>query len=98
MKLAAAFGLALFVVVTASIAAVASDGAAPVHHHRIHQHHKHLREAVHEPYSPPATAFFPPFAVASPAHRAKTADDCYDGLSRNPDCCNYGCIDNGRGR
>ena len=58
--------------------------------HATAQHHRALRH-VHEAqrYAIPwgATAFVPPVPAVK-------LDDDSDGLSRNPEDCNRGCIDN----
>ena len=88
MRFAAIVGLALCVALSAPIAANAFDGAAPIHRHRIYMH-----QAVRGLFNTAATALSPPFAIV-PAAPAVKSDDNYDGLSREPDQCNRGCIDN----
>jgi len=66
-----------------------SAGAAVIHKHRIHLH-----QAVHGSFNPAATALAPRFTIVPAAPAAKSDDDKYEGLSRNRDDCNYGCIDN----
>jgi hypothetical protein len=58
-----------------------------MHKHRVHMHHV-VRGSLKA-----ATALAPPFAIVP---TARSHDDKYDGLSRDSDDCNYGCIDNGR--
>jgi hypothetical protein len=55
--------------------------ATAQHHHPLH----HLRQEQRYAIPKSATAFVPAVRV----------DDDSDGLSRNPDECNRGCIDNG---
>jgi hypothetical protein len=89
MRLAVTLALALCVALPAPITANASDGVTPVHQHRIH-----TRQVVRESFNPAATVLTPPFAIV-PAAAAAKSDDGHDGLSRDRDKCNYGCIDNG---
>ena len=88
MRLPATIALALCVALSAPIAANAFDGAALIHKHRIHMH-----QVVRRLFNPAATALSIPFAMF-PAAPAVKSDDNYDGLSRDPDQCNRGCIDN----
>jgi hypothetical protein len=93
MKLSVAAALAL-VVLTVPVAANAYDGAAPIHRQRIHSHHAYgaVQTEKIEPGSTaqipaePAPSFFPHIAPNLPGQRDT------DGLSRNPDDCNKGCI------
>lgn len=87
MRLASTLALVLCAALPAPIAANAFDGVAPIHKHRINMHH-----AVRGPLNPAATALTPPLAIV-PAAPAVKSDDNYDGLSRDPDQCNRGCID-----
>lgn len=81
--------LALCVAIPAPIAANANDGVSAIHKHRVRMH-----PVVHGSFNPAATALAPRFTMA-PAAPATTSDDGFDGLSRDPDKCTYGCIDNG---
>ncbi len=89
MRLSAAAALALGVILAAPI-----DGTASVHKHRFHAHHayKAVQSGKIEPRSTaqipaePAPSFFPHIA---PTIRGQGDTD---GLSRNPDDCNKGCI------
>jgi hypothetical protein len=93
MKLSVAAALAL-VVLTVPVAANAYDGAAPIHRQRIHSHHAYgaVQTEKIEPGSTaqipaePAPSFFPHIAPNLPGQGDT------DGLSRNPDDCNRGCI------
>ena len=89
MRLATLLALALSVAVTAPSAAVASERVTGMHEHRVHMHHV-LRGSFKA-----ATALAPPFAIVPTAPAATYDHDKYDGLSRDSDDCNYGCIDNG---
>ncbi|MCI4679401.1 hypothetical protein K9U39_14815 [Rhodoblastus acidophilus] len=81
--LAAAFGLVLF----ASTAIAAQEGA-PRHHHR--PRHHGVRPA------PPADARYPvgERGTVAPSPRGNSEPEAGDGpgLSRDPDDCNMGCI------
>ena len=66
------------------LASAFEDGSAAVY-----KHARHVRHAAGMEISPSATALAPTWAMFS-AGRVKETD----GLSRNPDDCNYGCIDN----
>jgi hypothetical protein len=76
--------LALSFALAAPVSAYAYDGSAPGH-----QQSGRVSHAAHVKISPTATALAPTWAM-SPAGRVPETD----GLSRNPDDCNYGCIDN----
>ena len=89
MRHVATLVLALCVALPAPGAAIASDNFGAIHRHRVHLH-----PVVHGSFNPAATALAPQFTIA-PAALAATPDDGFDGLSRDPDKCNYGCIDNG---
>jgi hypothetical protein len=88
MRLATILALALCVAAHAPIAAVASERVTGMHAHRVHRHH------VARGSFNPATALAP-FALVPVVPPARSHDDT-NGLSRNSDDCNYGCIDNGR--
>ena len=88
MRLATILGLALCVAVPAPIAAVASEGVTGMHKHRVHMH-----QVVRGSFNASATALAPPFAIVPTAPAARSDDDKYEGLSRDSDDCNYGCID-----
>jgi hypothetical protein len=61
----------------------------------MHAHRVHMRHVARGSFKA-ATALAPPFAIVPAVPAAKSHDDNYDGLSRDSDDCNYGCIDNGR--
>jgi hypothetical protein len=63
------------------------DGVTPVRQHRIHMHH-----AVHRAVYLSATALAPATAMRPTAPALKSDDDS-EGLSRDADQCNRGCID-----
>ncbi len=88
MRLATTLALALCVALPAPIAANASDRVMGIHKHRVLMH-----QVVHGSFNPATTALAPRFTIV-PAPAA-TSDDGFDGLSRDRDKCNYGCIDNG---
>ncbi len=90
VRLATTLALALCVALPAPIAASASAGVTSIHKHKIQMH-----QAVYGSFNPATTALAPLFAIAPAAPEAKSDVDKYDGLSRNVDDCNYGCIDNG---
>ncbi len=87
MRLATILALTLCVAVPAPIAAVASEGVTGMHKHRVHMH-----QVVSGSFAF-ATALAPPFAIVPTAPAARSDDDKYEGLSRDSDDCNYGCID-----
>ena len=80
--------LALCVALPAPIVAYASESVNPVHKHRIHQHH-----AVPGWFNPAATALVLQIGTVRAAPALKSNDNT-DGLSRDRDQCNRGCIDN----
>jgi hypothetical protein len=88
MRLATTIALALCIALPAPIAANVSDAVIPIHKHRTHMH-----LAVYRSFNPAATAWAPPHAIF-PVAPAVKSDDKYIGLGRDPDYCNYGCIDN----
>jgi hypothetical protein len=88
MRLTTILALALCVAVSAPIAAVASEGLTGMHKHRVHIH-----QVVRGSFKASATALVPPFAIVPTAPAARSDKDKYDGLSRERDDCNYGCID-----
>jgi len=88
MRLATTLALALCVALPAPIAVGASDAIIPIHKHRTHTH-----MAVSGSVNPAATALAPLHAIF-PVAPAVKSDDKYIGLGRDPDYCNYGCIDN----
>jgi hypothetical protein len=89
MRLGTILALGLFVAAPAPIAAVASERVAGVQEHRVHMHY-----VVRGSFKA-ATGLAPPFAVVAIAPAARSNDDKYDGISRDSDDCNFGCIDNG---
>jgi hypothetical protein len=94
MRLSAATALALGVIRAAPIAASAYVDATPIHKHGFHAHraYKAVQTGKVEPSSTaripaePAPSFFPHIAPYPPGQGDT------DGLSRNPDVCNKGCI------
>ena len=88
MRLATTIALALCIALPGPIAANASDAVIPIHKHRTHMH-----LPVYRSFNPAAIAWAPPHAIF-PVAPAVSSDDNYDGLSRDPDQCNHGCIDN----
>jgi hypothetical protein len=91
MRLATTIALALCVALPAPIAANAYDAVIPIHKHRTHMH-----LAVYRSSNPAATALAPPSAIIPAAPTVKSDDDS-DGLSRDREKCNRGCIDEGGG-
>jgi hypothetical protein len=89
MRLATILALALCVAVPAPIAAVASERVTGMHEHRVHMHHV-VRGSFRA-----ASALAPPFAIVPTVPAPRSHGDNHDGLSRDSDDCNYGCIDNG---
>ena len=87
MKLVTSVMLALCVALLAPTVADASASVNPVHKHRTHPQH-----AVHGWFDPAATALVPMVGIVRAP--APTSNDDYDGLSRDRDHCNMGCIDN----
>jgi hypothetical protein len=81
-KAAGMFAIAIGVAFAAPVSAETSG--ATHHKQRIHLHAVEYRG-----FSSTATALAPTRTVIPLAPAVKT-----DGLSRNPDDCNYGCIDN----
>jgi hypothetical protein len=77
--------LALGVVLYAPVMNYPAASASAPATHRAHPHHK--------AYSADAKALAPLWAT--PAAAAPYSAHETDGLSRNPDDCNFGCIDNG---
>jgi hypothetical protein len=57
----------------------------------MHEHRVHTHDVVRGSFKA-ATALAPPFAIVP---TARSNGDKYDGLGRDADTCNYGCIDNG---
>jgi hypothetical protein len=91
MRLATTIALALCIALPSPIAANASDAVIPIHKHRTHMH-----LAVYRSFNPATIALAPPHAIVPVAPTVKSDDD-YDGLSRDRDQCNRGCIDEGGG-
>jgi hypothetical protein len=99
MRLAAALALALCVAAPAANAANATERVQAVH--KPHGHaHRVLHASPHPVAAPAASPFAFFFGAPPPPSSASRSmfDKCYDGLSRDPDCCNYGCIDNSHSR
>jgi hypothetical protein len=88
MRFATTLAFALCVALPAPIAANASGAVIPSHKHRTHMY-----PAVSGSLNPAARALAPPHAIF-PVAPAVKSDDKYIGLGRDPDYCNYGCIDN----
>ena len=94
MRLSATAALAIGVILAAPIAANAYVDATPIHKHRFQAHHayKAVQTGKIEPRSTaqipaePTPSFFPHIAPYPPGQGDT------DGLSRNPDDCNKGCI------
>ncbi len=80
--------LALCVALPAPIVAYASESVNPVHKHRIN-----LQLAVTGGFNPAATALVPAIGIGRAAPALKSNDNT-NGLSRDRDQCNRGCIDN----
>jgi hypothetical protein len=88
MRLVTSVMLALCVALPAPIVASASESVNPVHKHRIHQ-----QLAITGWFNPAATALVPAIGFVRAAPALKSNDNI-DGLSRDRDQCNRGCIDN----
>ena len=80
--------LALCVALPAPIVADASQDVNPVHKDRFDQHH-----VVPGWFNPGCDSFAPGLRVRAAAPAQKSNDNT-DGLSRDRDQCNRGCIDN----
>jgi hypothetical protein len=89
MRLATIVALALCVAAPAPTVAAASERVTGMHERRAHMHYV-VRGSFKS-----ATALAPPFAIVPIAAAARSDDDKHDGLSRDSDNCNFGCIDNG---
>jgi len=94
MRLSATAALAFGVILATPIAANAYYGAAAIDKHRVHAHHTY-RGVQTERIQPGSTtqvpaelapSFFPHIAPYPPGQGDT------DGLGRNPDDCNKGCI------
>ena len=88
MRLVTSVMLALCVALPAPFVADAAESVNPVQKHRIDQHH-----VVPGWFNPAATALLPATGNVRAAPALKSNDDT-DGLSRDRDQCNRGCIDN----
>jgi hypothetical protein len=86
MRLAATIQIALYVAALSPTAANASESIA-------HKHRTHMHQTVDGSFNPAATALALPLAIV-PATRTLKSDDDSDGLTRDSDQCNRGCIDN----
>ena len=88
MRASATAALAVGVILAAPIAANAYDSATPTYKHRVHADHAYRSTQTEkiEPGSTAAPSFFPTIAPYPPGQGDT------DGLSRNPDDCNKGCI------
>jgi hypothetical protein len=82
-RLAPMVALSLMVVLGSPVSALAGDGAGPFHKHAVPMH-----RFAYADLSPNATALAPAAALV----RMVPAKDT-DGLSRNDEDCNSGCID-----
>jgi hypothetical protein len=81
-KTAGMFAVALGVAFAAPVSAETPEATH-------HKHSIHVYAASYGGFSSTATALAPTRIAIPAAPAVKT-----DGLSRNPDDCNYGCIDN----
>ena len=86
MRLSIMVALALGAALVAPIGAYASEAAMAVHEPRIHRH-----DAVRPSIDPAATALASTTVIV-PAAPALKRDDDSDGLSRNIEDCNRGCV------
>ena len=90
MKNAIVIGLgAAGLLAVPALANEADIGAKPVTRHPIHSHVHHLYQAYRAPEAP-APGVFAPLVPGGALYPEEQGDD--DGLSRNPDDCNKGCI------
>ena len=88
MRLVTSVALALCVALPVPIVANASERVNPVHKHQIHQ-----QRVITGWFNPAATALVPVIGFVWAAPTLKSNDNT-DGLSRDRDQCNRGCIDN----
>jgi hypothetical protein len=91
MKRSSTFALAFAISLAGPIAAYAAEeSATPSHHypHRVHHRHVTTQKAV----PPRSTAHSAP-ALAKPVAPPAVQNDS-DGLSRDPEDCNKGCLGN----
>jgi hypothetical protein len=88
MRLATSLVLALCIALPAPITANASAAVIPMHKRRTHTH-----PSIYGSFNPAAAALAP-YAIFPIAPAVKSDDD-YDGLSRDRDQGNRGCIDEG---
>ena len=88
MRASATIPVAVGVILAATIAANAYDGATTIHRHRAHARHAYapFQTGRIAPRLTPAQDFFPHIAPYQPGQGDT------DGLSRNPEDCNKGCI------
>jgi hypothetical protein len=71
--------------------------AKPHHPHKTLGAHPPIERLLFNALAPEMTVRWPaPFIGATPGSASSSRPET-DGLSRNPDDCNYGCIDNGGG-
>ena len=91
MKTSATVALTFAALLSASLAASAQTGQPAVHrHHRVHHHHHYVAARLPAPAEPVESA--PPQTNKMFSPYAHPGDGDSDGLSRDPDDCNKGCI------
>lgn len=85
MRTAIALAITLGAFALSPVVTASAEPAGPVPHH--HHHHKHHHAVEHAPHR----VAHPAPAVEAPATVTPGQGDP-DGLSRDPDDCNKGCI------
>ncbi len=93
MKTAIALAITLGAFVLSPVVAASAEPVEPVPHH--HHHHKHHHAVEHAPHraAQPAPAVEAPAAVTPGFFKPNPpGEGGADGLSRDPDDCNKGCI------
>jgi hypothetical protein len=73
------------------VAASAESGESVLHHHHHHKHHHAMEDAPHR-VAHPAPAVAAPAAVTPGVKPYPPGEGNTDGLSRDPEDCDKGCI------
>jgi len=92
MRTAIALAITLGAFVLSPVVAASAESVEPVPHH--HHHHKHHHAVEHAPsrVAHPAPAIEAPAAVVPGFKPYPPGKGDTDGLSRDPDDCDMGCI------